>query len=264
MRRFAKLIFSVLALSCCLALSARDFIVYIDAGHGGSDPGAKSLYPDSAGSYSLEKDINLAVAKKLGRLMARTDGVDIRYTRKNDYRLSLQDRARLANEAKADLFISIHTNSAINNPETCFGAETYVLGDEKSDKNLEVVARENSAAFYDSSDRRALREFQRQGSAEDMLISELIQDTRFTQSVELAEQIQKKMVSIAHRYDRGVKQSNRIYLLWATNMPSVLVELDFICNPEQEAFLTSDEGQDKCAQAIYEAFLAYRQKYAER
>ena len=247
-----------------IAANARDFVVYIDAGHGGSDPGAKSLYPDSCGVYSLEKDINLAVAKKLGDLMSNTKGVDVRYTRKKDYRLSLQDRARMANNAHADLFISIHTNSAINNPESCFGAETYVLGDEKSDKNLEVVARENSAAEYDKNDREALREFQQQGSAEAMLMNELIQDVRFTQSVELADQIQKKMVSVAGRYNRGVKQSNRIYLLWATNMPSVLVELDFICNPEQEAFLISDEGQNLFAQAIYEAFLIYRQKYADR
>ncbi len=239
MRTFTLTLLSLLIATTGLLCQAKDFVVVIDAGHGGSDPGA-------LGVNATEKAVTLAVAKKLGKLVGEEKNVKVIYTRPSDRRVTLEERATIANKNKGDLFISIHTNSSQTNPETCCGTETYIIGPEKSDKNRDVVARENGGKYDPNSD--------------DFILISLRQDLYLERSNYLATQIQKNMVSIAGRRNRGVKQ-DVFRVLWSVNMPSVLVELDFICNPEQEAFLASDDGQDLLAEAIHKAFMAYRKKY---
>lgn len=245
MRSYRRVISILLIATACFLCSAKNFVIIIDAGHGGKDPGA--IGPNG----TQEKVVTLAVAKKLGKLISDDKSVTVVYTRPSDTHVSLAARANIANKRNGDLFISIHTNSSLTNPETCRGTEAFVMGSAKSDNNYEVVERENrdliSGAAYKNFD---------PNSTEAGLIYQNRQELYLERSYKFAKAVQKNMVATG-RYDRGVKQAN-FYVLWSVNMPSILVELDFICNPTQEEFLGSDEGQDDCAEAIYEAFLSYR------
>jgi len=232
-----------------------DFIVVIDAGHGGHDYGA-------IGKKTNEKTINLNVALKLGKLIEDMKGVKVVYTRKGDYFKTLQERADIANEAHGNLFISIHTNSVAKkakNRLTVNGASTYTLGLHRSDENLEVTKRENSVIMLEDDYTTTYHGFD-PNSTESYIIFELSQNKHLDQSIDFASHVQKEMVSTAGRTNRGVRQGG-LYVLAKTSMPAVLIELDFICNPTCEKFLGSDRGQSKFAQAIFNAFKSYKESY---
>lgn len=228
------------------------FVLVLDPGHGGKDAGAR-------GRKSYEKNINLAVALKLGELIAAHDStVKVVYTRSGDSFVSLQDRAAIANKARGDLFISIHVNSVAarsRNRATVKGAEVYTLGLHRSEDNLAVAMRENSVMALED-DYTAKYDGFDPSSTESYIIFELSQSLNMDQSIELAELIQGELVEQAGRADKGVRQAG-FWVLWATSMPSVLVELDFICNPTQENYLASQAGQQQLAQALYDAIATY-------
>ena len=237
---------------CTSHLWGKDFVVVIDAGHGGHDPGA-------IGKISKEKNINLNVALKVGNLIKNNcDDVKVIYTRSKDVFIPLDRRAEIANNAKADLFISIHTNALANN-RTAKGASTWTLGLAKSDANLEVAKRENSVILYESDYQTRYAGFN-PNSAESYIIFEFMQDKYMEQSVHLASLMQKQFRHTCKRLDRGVHQAGFL-VLKASAMPSILIELGFISTPEEERYLNSETGATTMAKGIYHAFLNYKREH---
>ena len=238
----------------CVASAAtkRPFVLVIDAGHGGKDAGA-------VGQLTKEKDINLNVALALGRSVEKNcPDVKVIYTRKTDVFVTLQGRAEIANRNKANLFISVHTNSSPVGKAAPMGAETYTLGMHRAADNLEVAKRENSVITQESNYKQTYHNFDPRKS-ESYIIFEFLQDRNMQQSVDLARAIQRNYTS-SGRKNKGVHQAGFL-VLRATSMPSVLTELGFISNAEEEKFLHSQEGVATLARAIFEGFKSYRQKH---
>ena len=230
--------------------------IAIDAGHGGHDSGC-------LGSKTKEKDIALAISLKLGKMIEENfDDVKVIYTRKTDQFVELHQRAEIANNAKADLFICIHCNSAcyldkkhkeVCNTETR-GAETWVMGLKKSEANLEVAKRENEAVLLE-------KDYKQQygfdpNSPEANIIFSLYQNTYLDQSLRMASLVQQELNSKG-RNGRGVKQAGFL-VLYKTYMPSILVETGFLSQPDEEEYLASEKGQTEMARSIFKAFKAYK------
>lgn len=244
----------VISIILCLPINilAKDFVVVIDAGHGGKDGGA-------VGTFAKEKDITLNVAKLLGsKISDECENIKVVYTRDTDKYLTLQQRANIANRAKGDLFISIHVNSVdLNSPgrTNVAGSSVFTLGLHKTKDNLDVAMRENSVIKMEDNYTTVYSGFD-PNSAESYIIFEMNQNKHMLKSINLASSIQNELTTNAGREDKGVRQAG-FWVLWATNMPSVLVELDFICNPTQEKFLSSTDGQEQLANSIFNAFVKH-------
>lgn len=229
----------------------KKFTVVLDAGHGGHDPGA-------IGRRGKEKNINLSVALKLGRLIEdNCPDTKVVYTRKKDVFLPLHKRAEIANNAKANLFISIHTNAVAARNSHVRGTETYTLGLHKTEENLEVAKKENAVILIEDDYKQRYAGFN-PNSSESYIIFEFMQDKNMAQSVDFATLIQKHFRR-CDRVDKGVHQAGFL-VLRETSMPSVLIELGYISNPTEEAYLLSDKGSSNLAKAIYNAFLNYKSK----
>ncbi len=225
------------------------FIVVIDPGHGGNDPGA-------IGTRGKEKNINLNVARKLGRLIEdNCNDTKVVYTRKSDIFVPLHRRAEIANNAKANLFISIHTNAVAKKNSYVKGTETYTLGLHRTEENLEVAKKENSVILIEDDYKQRYAGFN-PNSSESYIIFEFMQDKNMSQSVNFATLIQQNFKSY-NRIDKGVHQAGFL-VLRETSMPSVLVELGYISNPSEETYLLSDKGTTDLANAIYRAFINYK------
>lgn len=228
--------------------------IVIDAGHGGKDPG-------TIGKVSKEKDVALKIALKVGTYIEKNSpDVKVVYTRKNDVFIPLDERSRIANNAGADLFISIHCNANTNH--TPYGTETYVMGLHKSSDNLDVAMRENGVITYED-DYSSKYEGYDPNSTESYIIFSMLQNAFLDQSLNFANLIQTGFREKANRKDRGVKQAGFL-VLWKTSMPSVLVEVGYLSHPKEEMFLNSSEGQDYIASAIYRAFKDYKNNVDER
>lgn len=248
MRRIS-LLFILLAMA--IGIAAKDFTVVIDAGHGGKDPGALS-----ANKKIREKDITLKVALMVGEAIAKNHPeVKVLYTRKTDVFVGLNDRARIANHAEADLFISIHTNAAKN--RSAKGAETYILGieEERTERNLEIAKQENGVIFLEDNHEKQYANFN-PNSPESYIIFEYMQSEFVKESIHMAQYVQEHLTSDANRHDRGVRQAGFL-VLHATSMPSVLVELGYISNNEEASYLASSNGQKRLSQCIIKAFDNY-------
>ena len=245
-----------LFLSFCLLLttmvvSAKDFIVVIDAGHGGKDPGAVS-----ANGKVREKDITLKVALLVGEsIVKKHPEVKVLYTRKNDVFVGLNDRARMANKADADLFISIHVNAAEN--RSAKGAETYTLGVEeaRTERNLEIAKRENGVILLEDNHEKTYANFN-PNSPESYIIFEYMQSEFVKESIHIAQYVQSNFANDANRLDRGVRQAGFL-VLNATSMPSILVELGYISNAEEAKYLASATAQQHLSSCISKAFDRY-------
>lgn len=225
----------------------RNFTLVIDAGHGGHDAGA-------VGAYSKEKDINLRVALAFGKLVEENcHNVKVVYTRKTDVFIPLQRRADIANNNKADLFISVHTN-ALPAGRLAYGSETYTLGMARANANLAVAKRENAVITLENDYKTTYQGFD-PNKAESYVIFEFMQDKYMKQSVDLASCIQKQYVSTG-RPNKGVHQAGFL-VLRNTSMPSVLIELGFITTPAEETYLNSQQGVMELSRSIYNGFLAY-------
>lgn len=248
MRRFVCILLCLLTLVA--GASAKQFTVVIDAGHGGKDPGA-------LGKRGREKDINLRVAKEFGRLVRENmNDVKVVFTRDDDVFVPLQDRSAIANRANGDLFVSIHVNAS-KTTAAC-GAETYTIGLAKSDANFEVAKRENSVILLEDGYKERYQGFDPR-SPESYIMFEFMQSKFSDQSIEMAAYIQDEFIELK-RYNRGVRQEN-FWVLHQTKMPSVLIELGFISNPDEEKYLLSDNGNRELANAIYKAFARYKHEF---
>ncbi len=229
------------------------FTVAIDAGHGGKDIGCR-------GTKQNEKTVVLDVAQRLKKLIKESmlDSVKVVMTRDKDVFVSLNDRAKIANDAQANLFISIHVNSVDRRTKgraKIHGASVYTVGLHKSEANLNVAMRENGVIELEEDYSTTYQGFD-PNSSESYIIFELTQNQNMAQSIDFASMAQRELINTAGRADKGIRQAGFL-VLWATKMPAVLVELDFMCNPDAERFLGSDNGRQKCAQALFNAFKEY-------
>ncbi|WP_294456718.1 N-acetylmuramoyl-L-alanine amidase [uncultured Bacteroides sp.] len=225
------------------------FVVVLDPGHGGNDPGA-------IGRKGKEKNINLNVAVKLGNLIENNcKDVRVVYTRKTDKFVPLHTRAEIANNAKANLFISIHTNAVARKNSGVMGTETYTLGLHRTEENLEVAKKENSVILIEDDYKQRYAGFN-PNSSESYIIFEFMQDKNMAQSVNFATLVQKNFKG-CNRIDKGVHQAGFL-VLRETSMPSVLVELGYISNPTEENYLLSERGTSELANAIFKALINYK------
>ncbi|KAA3646928.1 MAG: N-acetylmuramoyl-L-alanine amidase [Bacteroidetes bacterium] len=223
--------------------------VVIDAGHGGGDNGC-------SGAHSFEKDIALSIALKLGAyLEEKFDHLNVIYTRKTDVFLELDERAKIANRNKADLFICIHANAA---SPSAFGTETFVMGNAKSESNMRAAQRENAVILMEDNYEERYENFD-PNSPESYIALTIMQSAFQNQSISFAEKVQSQFRERVGRKDRGVKMAPFL-VLHQTTMPSVLIETGFLTNKAEETFLRSEIGQDYMASAIYRAFKEYKEE----
>lgn len=227
------------------------YTLVIDAGHGGKDAGA-------VGKFSKEKTINLNVALAFGRYVEQNcPDVKVIYTRKTDVFIPLHERAAIANRNKADVFISIHTNSvASRKPVT--GLETYTMGMRRSGEKLSAAMRENEVVLIEDNYKQHYSGFDPR-SPESYIIFEMINDKNMLESVELAKAIQKNVCRTAGRPDKGVKQ-DAFLVLRETSMPACLIELGYISTASEETYLNSSANVDAMGRGIYQAFVQYKNK----
>lgn len=225
--------------------------VVIDPGHGGRDPGA-------VGRKSKEKDIVLDVALRTGKLIQQNlPDVKVIYTRSRDEFVELHRRTAIANQAEADLFISIHCNASKD--ARVLGAETFVMGEHRTTANLEVAKLENASILLEDNYTEEYGDFDPNSTAAYIALS-LFQSENKNQSIRFAQNVQEQFTTRLGRKDRSVQQAGFL-VLYRTTMPSVLIELGFITNPEEEAFMMSDEGKNYLSSAIYRAFRNYKQQF---
>ena len=225
-----------------------NFTVVIDPGHGGKDPGAVSN-----GFY--EKIIALNTSLKLGQIL-QDNGIKVIYTRDRDKFVNLLERANIANKSDAQLFISIHCNS---HSSQAYGAETFVLGLHANQRNFEVAKKENSVIFFEDDYESAYAGFD-PNNPESVIGLTLMQEEYLDQSIIAASYIQNGFVNRLNRKNRNIKQAGFIVLKY-TYMPSVLIELGFLSNKKEGAYLNSPKGQSEMAEAISNAVINYKNEF---
>ena len=245
--------FLIIALGL-LPMVANAYTVVLDAGHGGKDPGA-------VGKFAKEKDLNLSLALEVGKQMKEQfPDVKVVYTRSTDVFIPLQERANIANKSNADLFISIHTNSA-EKKDPC-GVETFILGTDKMETNLDVAMRENAVMKLESDYKTTYQGFD-PNSIDSYIMFELMQNNYMDQSLQFATQVQNHFVGHLNRSDRGVRQA-AFWVLLKTACPSILFEMGFVSNPAEEKYLSSDTAMTQMADALVKAFAAYTHRQAAK
>ncbi|MDY5969149.1 MAG: N-acetylmuramoyl-L-alanine amidase [Bacteroidales bacterium] len=250
-----RITFLVLALVACPVFaqqksSPKVKTIVIDPGHGGDKPGAM-------GHRSKEKDLVLSVAMKFGKLVSDNyPDVNILYTRTTDVDVTLSERARIANRAKADLFISVHANSYPGLAPT--GVETFVMGLSQSKRNMEVAKTENADilledGYKDNADYKGFDP----NSPESYVQFAMFQNAFIDRSLNFAGFLQKQYSKNISTVNRGVKQAE-LFVLYKTTCPSVLTEIGFISNPDEELYMMSDAGQGTIAVCLLKAFAEYK------
>jgi N-acetylmuramoyl-L-alanine amidase len=223
-------------------------VIVIDAGHGGKDPG-------TMGKNLREKDVALKISLKLGQYIEKNlPDVKVIYTRREDKYIDLADRPMMANMEKADLFICIHANAVKG--ATAYGTETYVIGMHRTEDQLEVAQRENAVMLYDEDYKERYEGFDPK-SPESYILFSLTQSAYQESSLKFAQKIESQFKNKVGRYSRGVRQAG-FWVLWKSAMPSVLIEVGFLTNDKEEAYLGSTKGQDEIASGIYRAFKEYK------
>lgn len=232
------------------AAQKKAFTVVIDAGHGGHDPGA-------VGKVAQEKALNLEVSMRLAdKIRESYPDVKVVLTRKTDVFLTLQQRADIVNRNNADLFICIHTNSAENRSVT--GTETFVLGVDKMQSNLDVAMRENAVMLLEDDYQTNYEGFD-PNSVDSYIMFELMQDQYIDKSLNFATLVQQEFTGVG-RSDRGVRQAG-FWVLHKSACPSVLVEMGFLSNANEEKYLASEKGKSDITNSIYNAFVSYKAAY---
>lgn len=223
----------------------KEFVVVLDAGHGGKDPGKTH-------KHFKEKDIALNIVLEVGKLLEKEKNVKVIYTRKTDVFIGLKERGKIANKADADLFVSVHCNA---HNSQAYGSETWVLGTHANHKNFEVAKAENSVITLEEDFETKYNGFD-PNSPESIIGLTLMQEEYLDQSIHLASIIQDGFTNVLKRKNRGVKQAGFV-VLHQTYMPSVLIETGFLTNNYEGAFLYSKKGQNQFANSIYKSVLTY-------
>jgi len=240
----------VLTFSTTISVSAQTnnekFVVVLDAGHGGHDPGKPS-------KYGKEKDIALKIVLALGKALSKHLDIKVIYTRKTDVFVDLFKRGKIANKANADLFVSIHCNA--HNTQA-YGAETYVLGIHRNQTNFNVAKFENEVIFLEKDYKKNYEGYD-PSSPESFIGLTLMQEEYLDQSIQLAKNIQYNFTHKLKRKNRGVKQAGFI-VLHQTVMPSVLVETGFLTHSKEGKYLNSNKGQQELALAMKKAIVKYK------
>ncbi len=224
----------------------KDFIVVLDAGHGGKDPGKVVT------NKIKEKEIALKIVLQVGKLLEKQSNIKIIYTRKTDIFVDLWERGRIANKADADLFVSIHCNA---HSSQAYGSETWVLGTHANKQNFEVAKIENSVILLEDNYKTNYKGFD-PNSPESVIGLTLMQEEYLDQSIQLASIMQDGFTKNLKRRDRGVKQAGFV-VLHQTYMPSILIETGFITNKAEGQFLNSKAGQQKFSESIYKNIVKY-------
>ena len=225
----------------------KKWVIVIDAGHGGKDPGCH-------GDKFKEKDVALSVALKFGNLLKENDdNVSVIYTRTTDVFIPLNERAEIANRNHADFFVCVHCNASRD--KTAYGSATYVMGLYKSEGNLEVSKRENASVLYEKDYKQTYNGFD-PNSPEGNVIFSMYQNLYLEQSLDLSSKIQNEYTNKAALTDNGVKQAGFL-VLWKTAMPSLLTEIGFLTNPDEEKYIASQKGENKIAECLFFAMQQY-------
>jgi N-acetylmuramoyl-L-alanine amidase len=225
--------------------------VILDPGHGGIDAGA-------IGKHNKEKDIVLDIGLKVHEYLKKhLPELKVIMTRETDVFVPLSERARIANENNAGLFVSIHAN-AISSSHI-YGAETFILGLHRSKENLEVAKKENSVIVLEEDYKATYKGFD-PNSTESYIIFELMQNVYLDQSIGFASAVQNQFEERVGRHNRGVKQAGFL-VLRETSMPGVLVEVGFLSNSQEERFIASENGKVYLASAIFRAIRNYKEKF---
>ena len=245
--KYLLLSFIVLLTSFSLAQKQSEkFIVVLDAGHGGKDPG-------NLGNGFKEKDIALSIVLKIGADLEKNKDIKVIYTRKTDVFVDLYVRGNIANKADADLFISIHCNS---HNSKAHGTETWVLGTKRSETNFNVAKKENEVIFLEENHKKNYEGFD-PNNPESLIGMTLMMEDYLDQSILLATYIQNNFTNTLKRTNRGVKQGGFV-VLFQTYMPSVLVETGFLTYKKEGVYLNSKKGQTEMASAIKTAIIKYK------
>jgi len=226
------------------------FVLVLDAGHGGKDPG------NSYHGY-VEKDIALKTTMKVGKLLEKEKDFEVTYTRTTDVFIELVNRPKVANRINAHLFVSIHCNS-VKSFEPA-GTETFVMGLSRTNMNMEVAKNENSVIMLEDNYKQTYKGFDPR-KPEALIGRKIVQEENLYQSIDLATTIQQNFTNKLGRKTRGVKQQP-LWVLDAATMPGVLIELGFLSNKEEGEYLNSDEGQTEMARQIANSIIHYKKMY---
>ena len=229
-----------------LAQQSDQFVVVLDAGHGGHDPG-------NLGNGYKEKSIALKIVLAVGKELSKVPNLKVIFTRKTDVFLELHERAAIANNADADLFVSVHCNAFSNQAH---GTETFVLGLHANERNFEVAKKENEVIFLEENYDIHYEGFD-PNSPESLIGLTLMQEEYLDQSIQLAQLVENNFIKDLKRKSRGVKQAG-FWVLHNTYMPSVLIETGFLTYKREGAYLNSNKGQNDMAIAIQNAILDYK------
>ena len=246
-----KTTFGVFLMCVGSSVYAQNFKVVLDPGHGAKDFGA------ARGNY-VEKKIVLDVALKVGELLKKDKSIDVVYTRNTDVFLELRERTEIANREKADIFVSIHANAVANVPSAA-GTETYVMGLSKNASNLEVAKKENAVITLEDNYQTKYAGYD-PSRPESLIGLTLAQEEHISKSIELASKVQTRFTNDAQRKNRGVKQAPYLVLHGAF-MPSILIELGFLSNSEEGAYLNSEAGKNEMARGIANAIIDFKKQY---
>ena len=238
------LIFFLFTLKSNAQSLKNEFVVVVDAGHGGKDPGNR-------GNGYFEKNIALKIALNVGQTLSK-NGVNVVYTRKKDVFVDLFRRAQIANEANADLFISIHCDAHNSN---AYGAGTFVLGLHANERNFKIAQKENSVIYMEENYEQKYDGFD-PNNPESVISLVLMQEEYLEQSIIAANYIQEFFVNDLNRKDRKVKQAGFL-VLRNTYMPSVLIEAGFLTNKTEGKYLNSAKGQNEISSSVSKAILKY-------
>lgn len=229
------------------AENGRDkFIVVLDAGHGGRDPG-------NLGNGYKEKDIALKVVLTVGKELEKNPNIEVVYTRKTDVAVDLKERPKIANKAKADLFVSIHCNS---HHSQASGTETFVLGVANTKRNFEIAKKENSVILFEEDYEKHYGGFNL-NSPESIMTNSLVVEEYTDQSIQLASLVENNFKKELKRHSRGVKQAS-LWVIHQTAMPSVLIELGFLTNNQEGVYLNSKKGQQEISKSIAKSILQFK------
>lgn len=244
------LVFSFLCITVTTLGQNKKFKVVLDPGHGGKDSGTNHL-------SNVEKDIVLAVALETGKILEKNKDIEVIYTRDKDVFVEVKQRSVIANDKGGNVFVSIHCNGVDGN--AAYGTETYVMGLSKNKSNLDVAKKENSVIMMEDDYKTKYAGFDPK-APESIIGLTLIQEDYIHQSIDLASRVQDGFTYDLKRKNRGVKQGP-FWVLHGAFMPSILIELGFVSNKDEGAYLSSKKGQKELAESIAKGIIEYKNAY---